>query len=78
VNVQPQFAPGVGRVARDTSLQRVGCVLAVDGESVRLRALVTGLVWEARLSVVRQVSAREELSMRLAAANTVTSNREVW
>jgi hypothetical protein len=58
-----------GRVARDTRTQRVGVVLAVEGERVRLRALATGRVWEAPLPDVRGVSAREELSMRLAAAN---------
>lgn len=58
-----------GRVARDTRTQRVGVVLAVDGGRVRLRALATGRVWEAPLPDVRTVSAREELSMRLAAAN---------
>jgi hypothetical protein len=69
VNAQPQNAPEVGRVARDTRRQRVGLVLAVEGGSVRLRALANGRVWEAELPHVRPVSAREELSMRVAAAN---------
>lgn len=56
-------------MARDTRLQRVGLVMAIDGESVRLRALANGRVWETELPYVRRVSAREELSMRVAAAN---------
>jgi len=53
----------------------VGLVLAVEGERVRLRALATGRVWDAPLPAVRQVSAREELSMRLAAANARAGSR---
>lgn len=68
-------APEVNRVARDVRLQRLGLVLAVDGERVRLRALATGRVWEADTAAVRRVSAREELSMRLAAANARARGR---
>ena len=64
--------PQVGRVARDIRTQRVGLVLAIDGAAVRLRALATGRVWDAELPSVRRVSAREELNMRLAAANVRT------
>jgi hypothetical protein len=67
--------PDVGRVARDTSAQRIGLVLSVEGRRVRLRSLATGRVWEADPSVIRTVTAREELSMRLAAANARTQRR---
>ncbi|WP_329136104.1 hypothetical protein OG552_23720 [Streptomyces sp. NBC_01476] len=72
MNAQPPFAPQVGRVARDTQLQRIGLVLSVEGELVRLRALTNGRVWEAPLPSVRGVSNREELSLRLAAVNART------
>lgn len=65
-------APEVGRVARDTRRQQLGLVLAVKDGRVTLRDLATGPVWEAPLTDVRPVSAREELSLRLAATNART------
>jgi hypothetical protein len=62
----------VGRVARDTRLQSLGLVLAMNGDRVKLRSLATGRVWETQLVHVRPVSAREELSLRLAAANATS------
>lgn len=70
-----QLPPDVGRVARDTGCQRVGVVLGVEDGLVRMRALATGRVWEADVRMVRCVSAREELTMRLAAANARTQGR---
>lgn len=65
----------VGRVARDTIRQRTGLVVDVTSDRVRLRSLVNGGVWDAEVNSVRQVSAREELSMRLAAANARARGR---
>jgi hypothetical protein len=62
-------APAVDRVARDTHAQRLGLVLAIEGRRARLRSLATGRVWETDVSALRRVTAREELSMRLAAVN---------
>ena len=75
MHVQPPLPPEVGRVARDTRLQRIGLVLAVEGGEVRLRALATGRVWQAHIGAVRRVSPREELTMRLAAANARAQGR---
>ena len=63
------------RLVEFTHALDFGLVLAVEGERVRLRALATGRVWDAPLPAVRQVSAREELSMRLAAANARAGSR---
>jgi hypothetical protein len=69
MNAQPPSAPEVGRVVRDVRDRRAGLVLAVEGRSVRLRSLANGRVWETHVRNVEPVSAREELSLRLAAAN---------
>lgn len=70
-----QLALGVGRVARDTERRRTGIVMEVASDFVRLRSLVNGAVWKAEVNSVRQVSAREELSIRLAAANARARGR---
>lgn len=72
---EAQLPPDVGRVARDTGCQRVGIVLGVEDGLVRMRSLATGRVWEADVRAVRCVSAREELTMRLAAANARAKGR---
>ncbi|WP_433892250.1 hypothetical protein [Streptomyces sp. CA-111067] len=69
MNAQPQLPLEVGRVARDTRTRRLGVVLAVENRTVRLQAIPSGRVWETHVSRARRVSAREELKVRVAAAN---------
>jgi hypothetical protein len=64
--------PEVGKPARDTARQHVGVVVAIEGSCVQLRSLTSGKQWTADLEIVRKLSAREELSARLAVANAAT------
>ena len=72
MNAQPQLPLEVGRVARDTRTRRVGVVVAVENRIVRLKAIPSGRVWETHVTGARRVSAREELKVRVAAANART------
>lgn len=58
-----------GRAVRDTTLHRIGVVTAIEGEAVRLRELRTGALWQAPISHVERLTARSELSLRVALAN---------
>jgi hypothetical protein len=59
----------VGSVARDLRDGRVGDVMDVHPGRIWLRPLGGGREWDARPDDVRPLTAREQLSARLAAAN---------
>ena len=61
--------PRVGEVVRDTARDRVGVVMDKGAGRLFLRPLSGGREWEAGAEQVSPLSAREELSARLAAAN---------
>ena len=58
-----------GQVVRDIALDRVGEVMDVYEGQVFLRPLGGGREWEAAPGNVRRLTARQELSARLAATN---------
>lgn len=69
MNADQGPGPRIGSVARDLTRDRVGEVMDVFNGRVYLRPLCGGREWEALTEHVRQLRAREELSVRLAAIN---------
>jgi hypothetical protein len=61
--------PGAGEFVMDVVDGRVGVVIACMDDHVRLRPLDGGALWVAEPARVRGLSAREQLSARLAVAN---------
>ncbi|MFG2192476.1 hypothetical protein [Streptomyces sp. NPDC048639] len=64
-----QLGPVVGDLAKDTSSGRVGIVMGTLGGSIQLRPVNGGTEWDVRPDRVRSLTAREELSARLAIRN---------
>jgi hypothetical protein len=60
--------PEVGQLVRDPSRDKVGVVMGEWGGRYQLRPVKGGLEWDA--VVVVPLSAREELSVRLAVKNS--------
>ncbi|MCX4762842.1 hypothetical protein OG562_18040 [Streptomyces sp. NBC_01275] len=64
-----QTRPGIGELAQDSASGRVGVVMGEVGGRVQLRPVRGGREWDAMPGNVVRLSAREELSARLAARN---------
>ncbi|MBT2387905.1 hypothetical protein J7E87_00340 [Streptomyces sp. ISL-1] len=64
-----QTRPGVGELAKDTASGRVGVVMGEIGGRVQMRPMQGGIEWDAMPDKVVALSAREELSERLAVKN---------
>ncbi|WP_405891648.1 hypothetical protein OG427_21790 [Streptomyces sp. NBC_00133] len=61
--------PGIGELGRDTASGRIGVVMGeIDGR-VQIRPMRGGIEWDAMPDKVVPLSAREELSARLAVKN---------
>lgn len=61
--------PGIGELGRDTASGRVGVVMGQIGGRVQMRPVQGGIEWDAIPDSVVVLSAREELSARLAVKN---------
>ena len=61
--------PRVGEPARDVATERIGVVMAIDGDRTYLRPLGGGREWEASAADVQSITPLEELHARLAVAN---------
>ncbi|MGW0861334.1 hypothetical protein [Streptomyces sp. NPDC002611] len=73
--VPPRSLP-IGALAKDLATGRVGVVMGHEGpDRLQLRPLVGGREWDA--FVVRRLTAREELSERLAIQNRESSGGRV-
>ncbi|MFF9312032.1 hypothetical protein ACF1BS_14090 [Streptomyces sp. NPDC014748] len=64
-----QIGPGIGALAKDTASGRIGVVMGAVGGRVQIRPIGGGREWDAVPDKVRPLSAREELSTRLATRN---------
>ncbi|KOV83918.1 hypothetical protein ADL01_09535 [Streptomyces sp. NRRL WC-3618] len=64
-----QTRPGVGELAKDSVRDRIGVVMGEFGGRVQMRPVRGGLEWDAVSDNVVALSAREELSARLAIKN---------
>ncbi|MFE4552587.1 hypothetical protein [Streptomyces sp. NPDC056785] len=64
-----QTRPGAGELAKDCIKGRIGVVMAEVGGRVQMRPIRGGLEWDAEPDQVVALSAREELSARLAMRN---------
>ncbi|MGW7045558.1 hypothetical protein ACWGDT_23220 [Streptomyces avermitilis] len=69
-----QTRPGIGELAKDSVRGRVGVVMGEIGGRVQMRPIRGGREWDAMPGDVVALSAREELSARLATKN---GNRRV-
>lgn len=67
-----QTRPGIGELAKDTALGRIGVVMGEVGGRVQIRPVGGGMEWDAMPGNVVTLSAREELSARLAIRNGIT------
>ncbi|WP_240659811.1 hypothetical protein [Streptomyces sp. WAC 01529] len=61
-----QTRPGIGELAKDNAKGRVGVVMGKVGGRVQIRPIGGGTEWDAMPDNVAMLSAREELSTRLA------------
>ena len=61
--------PGIGDLGRDTVSGRIGVVMGEIGGRVQIRPMRGGIEWDAMPDKVVPLSAREELSARLAVKN---------
>lgn len=61
--------PGIGELGRDTASGRIGVVMGEIGGRVQIRPMRGGIEWDAMPDKVVPLSAREELSARLAVKN---------
>lgn len=68
----PEGVPPVGTFVRDTKHVRDAVVMAAIGTYVQLRPVKGGTEWDAAPKDIRPLTAREELSARLALRNTET------
>ncbi|WP_416978014.1 hypothetical protein [Streptomyces sp. T028] len=64
-----QTRPGIGELARDRASGRIGVVMGEIGGRVQIRPVRGGREWDAMPCNVVALSAREELSARLAMKN---------
>ncbi|MFJ4619691.1 hypothetical protein [Streptomyces sp. NPDC088812] len=64
-----QTRPGLGALAKDNANGRIGVVMGAVGGRVQMRPTQGGREWDAMPDDVVSLSAREELSARLAARN---------
>lgn len=64
-----QTRPGVGELAKDSARGRIGVVMGEIGGRVQIRPIRGGREWDAMPDNVVALSAREELSARLAVKN---------
>ncbi|QFQ98865.1 hypothetical protein F9278_24915 [Streptomyces phaeolivaceus] len=64
-----QTRPGIGGLAKDRATGRIGVVMGEVGDRVQMRPVRGGRGWDAIRDHVESLSAREELSVRLAARN---------
>ncbi|MFF7793751.1 hypothetical protein [Streptomyces sp. NPDC007991] len=64
-----QTRPGIGELAKDTASGRIGVVMGEVGARVQIRPITGGVEWDARPDDVVALTAREELSARLAIRN---------
>ncbi|MCX4881679.1 MULTISPECIES: hypothetical protein [unclassified Streptomyces] len=64
-----QTRPGIGELAKDSASGRIGVVMGDVGGRVQMRPVRGGREWDAMPGSVVALSAREELSARLAARN---------
>ncbi|MEU6085132.1 hypothetical protein [Streptomyces sp. NPDC047108] len=67
-----RFDPAVGDLAKDISTGRVGVVMGGLGGHVQLRPVGGGVEWDVRPDRIGPLTAREELSARLAIRNRDT------
>ncbi|NUR03915.1 MAG: hypothetical protein HOY79_47620 [Streptomyces sp.] len=64
-----QTRPGIGELAKDTASGRIGVVMGEVGARVQIRPIGGGVEWDVRPDNVVALTAREELSARLAIRN---------
>ncbi|MEU9363170.1 hypothetical protein AB0D78_16195 [Streptomyces avermitilis] len=64
-----QTRPGIGELAKDSTSGRIGVVVGEIGGRVQIRPIRGGREWDATPDTVVALSAREELSARLAVKN---------
>ncbi|MCX4821990.1 hypothetical protein OG883_19290 [Streptomyces sp. NBC_01142] len=64
-----QTRPGIGELAKDTASGRIGVLMGETGGRVQMRPIRGGIEWDAMPDKVAALSAREELSARLAVKN---------
>ncbi|MFJ8109044.1 hypothetical protein [Streptomyces sp. NPDC096132] len=64
-----QTWPGIGELAKDSASGRIGVVMGEVGGRVQMRPVRGGREWDAMPGNVVALSAREELSARLATKN---------
>ncbi|MEU1035817.1 hypothetical protein ABZ402_45530 [Streptomyces mirabilis] len=64
-----QTRPGIGELAKDSARGRIGVVMGEIGGRVQIRPIRGGEEWDAMPDNVVALSAREELSARLAVKN---------
>ncbi|MFE5082398.1 hypothetical protein [Streptomyces mirabilis] len=64
-----QTSPGIGELAKDSARGRIGVVMGEIGGRVQIRPIRGGKEWDAMPDNVVALSAREELSARLAVKN---------
>ncbi|MEU9737543.1 hypothetical protein [Streptomyces sp. NPDC048002] len=64
-----QTRPGIGGLAKDRATGRIGVVMGEVGGRVQMRPVRGGREWDVMRNDVESLSAREELSVRLAARN---------
>ena len=64
-----QTRPGIGELAKDIASGRIGVVMGELGGRVQIRPMGGGVEWDAMPANVEALSAREELSARLAVRN---------
>ncbi|MFD4548468.1 hypothetical protein [Streptomyces sp. NPDC058466] len=64
-----QTRPVIGELAKDSARGRIGVVMGEIGGRVQIRPIRGGREWDAMPDNVVALSAREELSARLAVKN---------
>ncbi|MFB7198257.1 hypothetical protein [Streptomyces sp. NPDC056240] len=64
-----QTRPGIGDLANDSAKERIGIVIGEIGGCVQMRPIDGGDGWDAIPDKVVPLSARKELSARLAVKN---------
>ncbi|MFB7110110.1 hypothetical protein [Streptomyces sp. NPDC056291] len=64
-----QTRPGIRELAKDSARGRIGVVMGEVGGRVQIRPIGGGTEWDAMPDNVVALSAREELSARLAIKN---------
>jgi hypothetical protein len=70
-----QTRPGIGELAKDTASGRIGVVMGEVGARVQIKPIGGGVEWDAMPDNVVALTAREELSARLAIRNGNSRDR---